>query len=222
MTRAMTGRRARRARPAASQPRLPMPPQLLAATATPDIVTVPTRAVVTLDGVGAPEDAAFQRSVAAVYGVAYTVKFARKRSGKPDFAIGPLEGRWWTDEPSRALPEVPRGAWRWELRLAVPGGVTEAEVARAIAAATGRRGGKLEGSAEAARVRRVRLPATAYGRVLHVGPYSREGESFARIVELLERAGRRAANAHLEIYLNDPRRVAPEKLKTALLLELAP
>jgi hypothetical protein len=222
MTRAMTGRRASRTRPAAGRPPLPMPPQLLAATVTPDIVTVPTRTVLALDGVGAPEDAAFQRSVAAAYGVAYTLRFARKRSGKPDFAIGSLEGRWWTDDPSRPMPQVPRAAWRWELRLAIPGSVTQAEVARAIAAATGRRGGRLEGSPEAARVRRARLPAAAYGRVLHVGPYDREGESFARIAELLERAGRRAANAHLEIYLTDPRRVAPERLKTALLLELAP
>ncbi len=221
MTPARPQGRARRAPAAADRPPLPMPRQLLGATAAPDVVTVPARTVLAIAGAGAPEDAAFQQSVGALYGIAYTVKFARKRAGKADFTIGPLEGRWWTEEPSRRLPDVARGAWRWELRIAVPGSVSAAEVARAVAAATGKRGGKLEGSREAAQIRRARLPAAAYGRVLHVGPYGREGESFARLLEALERAGRRAATAHLEIYLSDPRRVAPEKLKTALLLELA-
>jgi hypothetical protein len=222
MTRATTPRRARRAAALVGGLPFPMPPQLLAASAQPDIVTVPARTVLAITGAGAPEDAAFQRSVGAVYGVAYAVKFGRKRSGKADFRIGPLEGRWWTDDPACSLAEAPRGAWRWELRIALPGAVTAGEVARVIAAVTGKRGGKLEASEEAARVRQARLPAATYGRVLHLGPYAREGESFARIVELLQRAGRRAANAHLEIYLSDPRRVAPERLKTALLLELAP
>jgi hypothetical protein len=57
--------------------------------------------------------------------------------------------------------------------------------------------------------------------VLHVGPYASEGESFARIVDAIQGAGLTARNAHLEIYLNDPRRTKPEKLKTVLLLELA-
>jgi hypothetical protein len=207
-------------RRAAGAPRASVPRQLLDATATPDLVTVPARTVLALAGAGAPEDDAFPRSVGALYGVAYTVKFARRRAGKADFAIGALEARWWTENPSRHVAQVPRAEWRWELRLTIPGGVTAAEVARAIATATARRGGKLEGSAEALLVRRVKLPATKCGRVLHAGPYGREGESFAQIVAVLERAGHRAANAHLEIYLNDPRRVAPQKLKTVLLLEL--
>ena len=214
--------RPRSARAAASGQRSPTPRQLLLATLKPDVVAVPARCVLALAGTGAPEDAAFQQSVGALYGIAYAVKFARKRAHKVDFTVGPLEGRWWADDPSRPISEVPRAAWRWELRIAVPGGVTAAEVARAIAAATGKRGGKLAGSAAALQVRRVRLPAAVYGRVLHVGPYGREGESFARLLAVLEPAGRRPANAHLEIYLNDPRRVAPERLKTALLLELLP
>lgn len=219
MTRTTMQRRTHRA---VDKLRPPMPHQLLDATATPDIATVPARTVLAIPGTGAPEDASFQRSVGALYGVAYTLKFARKRVGKPEFTLGALEARWWTDDPSRHIAQAPRASWRWELRLAVPAGVGAPEVARAIAAATGRRGGKLEGSAEATLVRRARLPARMYGRVLHVGPYGKEGESFARIVAMLERAGRRAANAHLEIYLSDPRRAAPEKLRTVLLLELAP
>jgi len=84
-----------------------------------------------------------------------------------------------------------------------------------------KKGGKLEGNPEVARVRLSVLPATRYGRVLHVGPYGAETESFARIAEMLKAASLVAGNAHSEVYLSDPRRTKPEKLKTVLLLELA-
>lgn len=198
-----------------------MPPVLWDATTTPDVVTVPGRTVLALDGQGAPEGDAFQRSVAAVYGVAYTLKFARKKSGGRDFKIGPLEARWWTDDASRRIPQAPRHTWRWELRLAIPADVSAAELARAIDAATHKKGGKLEGTAEAARVAPRALPAARCGRVLHVGPYASEGESFTRIAAAVEEAGLVAGNAHLEVYLSDPRRTRAEKLKTVLLVELA-
>jgi hypothetical protein len=66
-----------------------------------------------------------------------------------------------------------------------------------------------------------RVPARTMGRVLHVGPYADEARSFAKIEAALAAGGRRAALAHLEIYLSDPRRTRPEKLRTGLLLELA-
>jgi hypothetical protein len=199
-----------------------MPPALLDATTTADVVKLPARTVLAIDGVGAPEDRAFERSIAAVYGIAYTLKFARKKVAKADFKIGPLEGRWWADEPGKCLADVPRSSWHWELRIAVPRTATEPEVERAIIAARAKKGGKLEASMEVTRVHLARLPEARYGRVLHVGPYAREGESFARIVEMVEHAGLRAGTSHIEIYLNDPRRVQPDRLKTVLLLELAP
>jgi hypothetical protein len=198
-----------------------MPPVLWDATTTADVVTVPARKVLALDGQGAPEGQAFQSSVGAVYGVAYTLKFARKHAGRGEFKIGPLEARWWTDEPGRCLVDTPRHTWRWQLRMALPRDVRAAELARTIADATHKRGGKLEGSSEAARVALASLPAERFGRVLHIGPYATEGESFARIAKVMEEAGLMARNAHVEVYLSDPRRTKAEKLKTVLLLEVA-
>ena len=201
-------------------PVLPMPSELRAAKTTPDIVTIPARTVLALEGSGAPESQAFQESVAAIYGVAYTLKFARKQAGLPDFKIGPLEARWWTADPARALPEVPREQWYWELRIAIPEDVSAAAVSQSIEAATSRKGGKLEGNRYATRVGCTVLSATRYGRVLHVGPYATEGASFARISAAVKDVGLVSRNAHSEVYLNDPRRTKPEKLKTVLLLEL--
>jgi hypothetical protein len=157
--------------------------------------------------------------VGALYGVAYSLKFTRKPAGG-DFKIGPLEGRWWA-EGALAAGVPPRETWRWRLRLGVPDDVTDHEVADVIQAATMKKGGKLEGSADARRVALERIPAATMGRVLHVGPYADEPASFGKIRAALGAAGRSGGDAHLEVYLSDPGRTKPERLKTALLLELA-
>src|SRR5574341_1470151 len=72
-----------------------MPRALFRGTTTPDAVMVPARTVLALDGQGAPEGERFQHSIAAIFGIAYTLKFARKKGGRGDFKICPLETRWW-------------------------------------------------------------------------------------------------------------------------------
>jgi hypothetical protein len=206
-----------------SAPPLPMAHVLYDATITPDVVDVPERSVVSIDGVGAPEADAFQRAVGALYGVAYTLKHARRRTGMADFKIGPLEGRWWAEGAPEAasLAQAPRETWRWRLRIAVPDDVGAAEVEDAVHEATTKKRGSLEGSPDAARVKLERVAAQRFGRVLHVGPYVDEPVSIARIRAALGEAGLEAAGPHVEVYLGDPRATAPERLKTELLLELA-
>jgi hypothetical protein len=197
-----------------------MPAVLLDAGPVADVVDVPARTALAIDGAGGPAQEPFGRAVGALYGVAYTLKFARKPAGG-DFRIGPLEGRWWAEGAADRASVPPIDQWRWRLRIAVPDDVDEHELADVIQAATMKEGGKLEGSAEARRVAVERVPARTMGRVLHVGPYADEPRSFAKIEAALAAGGRRAALAHLEIYLSDPRRTRPEKLRTGLLLELA-
>jgi hypothetical protein len=200
-----------------------MPEVLFKAKPEADVVEVPARTVLAIDGTGGPDGEAFGRSIGALYGVSYTLKFSRKPAGK-DFKIGPLEGRWWAEGATQesSLATAPRETWRWRLRMAVPDDVTEAELGGVILTATTKKGGKLAGSADAARVALERIPAATMGRILHVGPYADEPASFEKIRALLSASGRSGANAHLEIYLSDPGRTKPEKLKTVLLLELAP
>lgn len=198
---------------------LPVPAVLLDATTTLDVVEVPARSAVAIDGAGPPDDAGFQRAVGALYGVAYGLKFARKPGGR-DFRVGPLEGRWWAEGAPEGVFQAPRHTWRWRLRIAVPDDVAEADVAAVVRAAVTKKGGKLEGSEEARRVVLERIPAARVGRILHVGPYATEPASFARMEEALTAAGRRRARPHVEVYLSDPRRSKPEKLRTVLLGEI--
>ncbi len=200
-----------------------MPAALLDAAPDADVVEVLARTVVAIEGAGPPEGDAFQRSVGALYGAAYGLRFARKKAGRGDFRIGPLEGRWWAEGvPEDLEGPPPRDAWRWRLRLAVPDGVRDAELGAVVRAAVARKGGKLEGSAEAGRVRIERVPAATLGRVLHVGPYADEPRSFALVDAAVRAAGLAPARAHLELYLSDPRRTAPARLETVLLREVRP
>ena len=200
-------------------PSLPVPAVLLDATTTPDVVDVPARSALAIDGAGPPDSPAFARALGALYGIAYGLKFARKPAGL-DFKVGPLEGRWWAEGAPEGVLQAPRETWRWRLRIGVPGDVVEADVVAIARAAVGKKGGKLEGSEEARRVALERIPAARVGCILHVGPYAAEKASFARMEEALAASGLRRARPHVEVYLSDPRRTKPEKLKTVLLGEI--
>ena len=86
-------------RSARTQAASPMPGALTAGSLTADVVRVPARSVLAIDGKGAPESPGFQSAVQALYRVAYTLKFALKREDR-DFKVGALEGRWWAAEPA--------------------------------------------------------------------------------------------------------------------------
>jgi len=213
------GAQARQAPPAKAP--LPVPPALLDARTDPDVVDMPARTAVSIDGAGPPEGPSFDKSIGAIYGGAYGLKFARKKRGVPTFAIGPLEGRWWAEGARADLAIAPRETWRWRLRIGVPDDATDAELAEVVRAATAKKGGKLEGSAEAGRLFVERIPPSKLGRILHMGPFADEPRSFARVDAELAAASLRPARSHLEVYLSDPRRTAPARLRTVLLRELA-
>jgi hypothetical protein len=197
------------------------PAILVDATVAPDVVTVPARLAIAIDGKGAPGNEAFTQSLGALYGIAYTLKFARKKSGRgTPFRVAPLEGVWAAEgcEAEGAVP--PPECWTWRLRITVPSDVTAAEVADTIHAATTKKGGKLDGSEVAKRVFLEEIPEQRCGRILHVGAYADEPRSFAAMEPAMAATGLMAARQHVEIYLGNPQLSAPEKLKTVLLKEL--
>jgi hypothetical protein len=181
------------------------------------VVDVPARTAIALEGRGAPNGHGLERAIRALFGIAYTLKFGRTPR---DFTVGPLEVRWWTDE-GRPLDETPREAWRWLVRLAVPDDVSAGELLSTVRTAVAKKRGRLAGDRDAERVQLERIPAQKLLRLLHVGPYSEEARSFARLRTAAEELSLALRPGHLEVYLNDPRRTAPERLKTVLLVEVA-
>lgn len=198
------------------------PAALTGARKAPDVVQVPAWMALAIDGEGAPGDAAFQDGVGALYGVGYMLRFTRKDQGRPVFKVAPLIGEWRAEGVDLEDTGVPSpDTWRWRLMISLPDDVTADDLAAAVEAATTKKGGKVEGAEAPGRLIRVRNEPARWGRILHVGPYATEPESFEKLHGLLEAEGLRREPWHVEVYLSDPGRTAPEKLKTALLVRVA-
>lgn len=194
------------------------PREMTDAKRTADVVTVPPRVFLAISGAGAPESPEFAASLGALYGIAYGLKFGRKKAGGPDFKVGALVGIWRITELPSVQDGIPsRDSWRWTMQLDVPCDVTVEEVRETADAALAKKGGKLQGSPCARLVELQSEPARRYGRILHLGPYAEEPASFAAIETQLSAGGLQREPWHVEVYLSDPGRTAPDKLKTVLL-----
>ncbi len=175
-----------------------------AAKRTPALVEVGNAAYLAVSGHGAPGGTDFSTAIGALYGVAFTVKMTRKFAGKEDYGVCKLECLW---EGGFENPDQ----CKWQLMIRTPEFVTAEDVDRAAAVLIKR--GKGE---EAKRVHIVKLKEGLCVQALHVGPYIEEPVSAAAMKSFAESKGLEFHGRFREIYLSDPRRIAPERLKTIL------
>lgn len=179
-----------------------------AATKHPTLVTIAPAHYLTIDGMGEPGGEIFQERLAVLYGVAFTMKMARKRAGQ-DYAVCKLEGLWVI--PESADWKERRGEWRWKLMIRTPDFVNREDLRGAVE--TLKRKGKDVGSGE---VKLERIDEGACVQALHVGPYTTEERTLGEMKAVVDDAGLAMVGPHHEIYLSDPRRVDPEKVRTIL------
>lgn len=178
---------------------------------SPVLVTVGEGTYLAISGRGEPGGTEFTDKIGALYAVAYTVKMTRKFAGLQDYVVCKLEGQWWLDGPHQDFARTPRDQWNWRLMIRTPEIVTPAELRQATA--------KLIEKGKAPSANQVKLESFTEGlcvQMLHVGPYDREVDTIARMKTFADEQGLQFHGRHHEIYLSDPRRVAPEKLKTIL------
>ena len=180
----------------------------------PVLLTIRPAQYLAINGQGAPGSEDFTTRIGALYALAFTVKMTRKFAGLQDYTIGKLEGQWFFDgDPAR----IPQDQWRWRLLIRTPDFVKPADLKPAVATLL-KRGKPPE-------VKEVALDRIDEGRcvqMLHLGPCERAGETTAKMRLFAESNGFRLAGPHHEIYLSDPRRVAPEQLKTILRQPIEP
>lgn len=172
------------------------------------IFQLPSLHYLAITGVGAPGGDAFVDAVGALYGIAYTIKMGRRAANLLCYSIGKLETQWLNFE---AGPPTDRAIWQWRMMIRTPSFVTPAECNTAAALQLKR--------GKSARVKDVAPFTTEAGAViqaLHVGPYESEGNMFAVMTKVAAVAGLIFAGPPHDIYLSDPRRGAPEKMRTLL------
>jgi hypothetical protein len=174
------------------------------------IVDVPRMNFLMIDGHGNPNNNPdYQAIMEALYAVAYTIKFAVKKEGL-EFAVPPLEGLWWMENMAEFSPET-KERWDWTMMIMMPEGVTSEHVSRAREDAARKK--------NLPALARLRFDAYHEGlsvQIMYMGAYADEGPTIARLHAFIAEQGCVTNGKHHEIYMGDPRRTAPEKLKTVI------
>ncbi|MEZ5842989.1 MAG: GyrI-like domain-containing protein [Hyphomicrobiaceae bacterium] len=174
-------------------------------------VDVPAMQFVKIDGRGDPNvEAGYGRAIEWLYATSYVMKFAAKTGLGRDYVVPPLEGLWWADDPQDFVARR-KGRWRWTMMIMAPDLIDRSMFDTAVTQARGKLGDP------PASLRLELLHEGPSLQTLHVGSYDDEGPVLARLHdEIMPALGLTFAGPHHEIYLGDPRRTLPEKLRTIL------
>jgi len=174
-----------------------------------EVLKVPRMKYVVVDGGGSPESDDFHQAIGTIYNVAFTMKFRSKKLLKRDYNIMALEGLWWVEGGGFVVTK--RESWQWTLMIVQPDFVTPRLFADSIK--------EVKAKKNPPGLERARLVPFAEGlcaQTMHVGPYSTESETIARLETFVKEHGYKMVGKHHEIYLGDPRRAAPSKLRTII------
>lgn len=174
-------------------------------------VVVPPLRYLMIDGQGDPNTSAdYQRAVECLYSVSYTIKFAiKRRPSGTDYTVMPLEGLWWADDMT-AFSVERKSDWKWTMMIMQPDVVDGAVVDAAIEEV--RRKKQLPG------LELLRFETFDEGvcaQTLHIGPFSEEGPTIARVHDFIAERGSLRGKHH-EIYLSDIRKADPSRWKTII------
>lgn len=180
--------------------------------ASPTLVKIKAARYLAVPGQGAPGGEVFSACVGALYAVAYTIKMDKKAGGN-DYKVSGLEGQWWGTRGNPDFLSDPRETWCWKLLIRVPDFVSKQDVQAAAAAVKAKRK-----SEEADTVQLEKITEGLCLQMLHVGPYDTEMNTMARMRACAREQGLEFRGLHHELYLSDPHRVAPEKVKTIIRL----
>ena len=177
------------------------------------VVDVPEMQFLMIDGHGDPNTAQeYKDAVEALYGVAYKLKFMSKKEPGTNYVVPPLEGLWWAEDMEAFSTQRDKSAWDWTMMIMQPEWITQEMFEEAVK--------QVQKKKDLAALLKLRLEAYHEGlsaQIMHVGSYDDEGPVLARLHdEFIPQNGYKEAGKHHEIYLGDPRKTAPEKLKTVL------
>ncbi len=186
------------------------PGELYRAHAEPALVEVPAMRFLMIDGHGDPNGSTtFREAVQTLYAVSYGLKFrVRGMDHGIEYGVMPLEGLWWIPN-ARVWDFEDKSDWDWTLMIMQPDVVTEDLVDEILA--------ETAATHDTVAIERLRFETFAEGtaaQALHTGPWAAERATLERLFEFVRSAGYMPTGKHHEIYLSDPARTDPERLRT--------
>jgi hypothetical protein len=175
-------------------------------------VDVPAMNYLMVDGKGDPNAVPeFGQAIEALFAVSYTLKFMVKKGALGiDYGVMPLEGLWWADDMSKFSIED-KSNWKWTAMIVQPSFISEEMLDAAIS--------EVQRKKNPAALSHLRFETFTEGlsaQIMHVGPFSEEGPTIAKVHQFIMANGSKLRGKHHEIYLSDIRRAAPEKWKTII------
>lgn len=175
-------------------------------------VKVPKLSYLMVDGQGDPNTSPkYLEAISLLYSTSYALKFFSKKELERDYTVPPLEGRWWAENMNSYLLGN-KDDWLWTMMIMVPTWITKTQVKAAIAATQDKKP-----DLDYTKLNFESFTEGLSVQILHIGPYDEEAPTIARLhSEYLPSQGLVPTGKHHEIYLNDPRKTAPAKLKTIL------
>jgi hypothetical protein len=176
------------------------------------VVEVPDLQYLMLDGHGDPNTAPeYSQAVEALYAVAYKIKFLSKKDDQ-DYVVPPLEGLWWAEDMDAFTSSRDKTQWDWTMMIMTPGWITREMYLQAREEVAQKK--------DLPALPDLRLETYQEGlcvQILHIGSYDDEGPILQEMHEKwMPENGYDFNGKHHEIYISDPRKVDPSKLKTVL------
>ena len=179
------------------------------------IVDVPEMQFLMVDGQGDPNTSQeFKDTYAILYPVAYKLKFMSKANGK-DYVVPPPEALWWADDMNDFL-QGNKNKWKWTSMMLVPDFVSKAMFEEAVQFTKEK---KTDLPQTFSKLRFEKYAEGRAAQILYIGPFAEEHPTILRIHKVIEEQGGKFdghIQKHHEIYLSDPRRASPDKLKTVI------
>ncbi len=174
------------------------------------LVEVPGMNFLMIDGEGDPNTSrSYQAAVEALFSVAYAIKFKVRNTLAIDYGVLPLEGLWWADDMATFSVDDKSG-WKWTMMIMQPEFVSTALICDTIV--------EVKKKKSLPALAQLRFEPFAEGKcaqILHIGPFSAEGPTVARVHAFIDTVGKRSGKHH-EIYLSDIRKADPSKWKTII------
>jgi hypothetical protein len=182
---------------------------LYSASSKPAMVDIPEMAFLAMDGSGDPNTSKeYVQAVEALYSMSYALKFAIKKAKDVDYGVMPLEGLWWAEDMA-AFVSGKKDLWQWIAMIMQPEHVTADLVLKTKTEVT-----KKKDLPALSKVQFIRFLEGRAAQILHIGPYSAEEPTIKKLHNFIAAQGLNLSGKHHEIYLSDPNRSAPERLKT--------
>ena len=191
--------------------------------AKPQLVTMPEMQYVAVRGKGNPnvEGGAYKKAVGVLYAVSYTIKMSKKGEhridGYYDYVVPPLEGFWWqenSNSPFDGMDYSDKDSLNWISVIRLPDFVTQADFDWAVAETSKKK------NMDCSSARLLKITEGECVQIMHLGSYNDEPATVKMMNDFISTNGYQndlsETRLHHEIYLSDPRKTAPEKLKTVI------